>query len=177
MVLGQACGIAVSLADGLIQDVNATDIREIMQVNPYMDGSQADVIIDDGDPLITYSEGWKQAKSKKAYGPTFYALENTPAEAYVMYHLPDTLSGEWDIYAYQMLRGKANPVAHYSVKTSSNEANVTFDNAKLALAGQMSGEWFCLGTYNLTGGGKVTMTSDESELPLRSDALLLVKHK
>lgn len=177
MVLGQACGIAASLADGKVQDVNAANIRKIMHTNPYMDGSQADVIIDDGDPLITYSEGWKQAKSKRAYGPTYYTLDNTPADAYVVYELPDDLTGEWDIYTYQMMRGKANPIAHYCVKTSSGEANVTFDKAKFVLVGQVSGEWFHLGTYDLTGGGKVTMTSDESDLPLRSDALLLVKRK
>ena len=177
MVLGQACGIAASLAEGKVQEVNAADIREIMQTNPYMDGSQADVIIDDGDPRITYSEGWKLAKSKRAYGPTYYTLANTPADAYVVYELPDDLTGEWDIYTYQMMRGKANPIAHYCVKTSSAEANVTFDKAKLVLVGQVSGEWFHLGTYDLTGGGKVTMTSDESDLPLRADAMLLVKRK
>ena len=54
---------------------------------------------------------------------------------------------------------------------------MTFDKSKIALIGQVSGEWFHLGTYDLTGGGKVTMTSEESELPLRSDALLLVKRR
>ena len=108
----------------------------------------------------------------------FYCLQQKilgTSDAYVVYELPDTLSGDWDIYTYQMMRGKANPIAHYSVKTLSTEREVTFDKAKMALVGQVSGEWFHLGTYDLTGGGKVTMTSDKSELPLRSDALLLIK--
>ena len=79
MVLGQACGIAASLADGMVQKVDATEIRKMMQTNPYMDGSPADVIIDDGDPLVTYSEGWQQIRNKRAYGPTCYTLSNTPA--------------------------------------------------------------------------------------------------
>ena len=177
MVLGQAGGIAASLADGNIQEVSATDIREIMHTNPYMDGSQADVVIDDGDSCITYSEGWKQTNSSLSYGPTDYTLAKTSPDAYVVYDLPDTLRGEWDVYTYQMMRGNTNPIAHYSVKTSSSEAEVTFDKSRLALVGQVSGEWFHLGTYDLTGGGEVTMTSDESELPLRSDALLLVSRK
>ena len=78
---------------------------------------------------------------------------------------------------YQIMRGKANPIAHYSIETSSKEAKVTFDKSKIALVGQVSGEWFHLGTFDLAGGGKITMTSDESALPLRSDALLLVKRK
>ncbi|MBE6251849.1 MAG: FAD-dependent oxidoreductase, partial [Bacteroidales bacterium] len=48
MVLGQACGIAVSLADDMVQGVDAAQVRGIMQTDPYMDGSVADVIIDDG---------------------------------------------------------------------------------------------------------------------------------
>ena len=175
MVLGQACGVAAALADGKIQEVDAAQIRNIMQTNPYMDGSQADIIIDDSDPLITYSDGWKQAKSKRSYGPTYYKIDKTSSDAFVEYNLPDTLTGEWDIYCYQILRGKANPIAHYEVWTVSGQKTVTFDKKQLVLVGQVSGEWFHLGKYDLIGGGKIRMTSDESELPLRADALLLVK--
>ena len=175
MVLGQACGVAAAIADGKIQEVDAAQIRNIIQTNPYMDGSQADIIIDDSDPLITYSDGWKQAKSKRSYGPTYYKIDKTSSDAFVEYNLPDTLTGEWDIYCYQMLRGKANPIAHYDVQTASGQKTVTFDKKQLVLVGQVSGEWFHLGKYDLIGGGKIRMTSDESELPLRADALLLVK--
>ena len=177
MVLGQACGIAASLADGKVQEVNSADIREIMQSNPYMDGSQPDIIIDDSDPLVIYSKGWKTTRNKRAYGPTYCHLDKTSADAFVEYNLPDTLKGEWDVYTYQMMRGKANPIAYYDVTTSSTQTSVTFDKSKLVLVGQVSGEWFHLGTYDLTGGGKVRMTSNESKLPLRADALLLVKRK
>lgn len=187
MVLGQACGIAASLASGsagaactgagAIQDIDAAHIRAIMQTNPYMDGTQPDIIIEDGDARITYSDGWVQTKSKRAYGPTYYHLAKTTADAFVLYDLPDTLSGQWDIYCYQILRGEANPKAYYQVTTASGQSDVVFDKAKLPRVGQVSGEWFYLGTYDLSGGGKVKMTSDTSHLPLRSDALMLVKKK
>lgn len=74
-----------------------------------------------------------------------------------------------------MLRDVANPKAYYKVSTPSRQSEVTYDRAELRLVGQVSGEWFHLGTYDLTGGGKVRMTSDKSDLPLRADALLLVK--
>ena len=148
-----------------------------MQTNPYMDGTQPDIIIEDGDARITYSDGWVQTKSKRAYGPTYYHLAKTTADAFVLYDLPDTLSGQWDIYCYQILRGEANPKAYYQVTTASGQSDVVFDKAKLPRVGQVSGEWFYLGTYDLSGGGKVKMTSDTSHLPLRSDALMLVKKK
>lgn len=175
MVLGQACGIAASIAQAKIQEVDAADIREIMQTDPYMDGTPADIIIDDADPRMTCSEGWKQTRHKGSYGPTYLHLDKTVADAFVEYDLPDTLSGQWDIYCYQMLRDVANPKAYYKVSTPSRQSEVTYDRAELRLVGQVSGEWFHLGTYDLTGGGKVRMTSDKSDLPLRADALLLVK--
>ena len=175
MVLGQACGVAAALADGKIQEVDAAQIRSIMQINPYMDGSQADVIIDDGDPCISLSDGWVQAKGRRAYGPTYYKLEGDCTSAFVEYNLPDTLTGVWDIYCYQQLKESANPISHYMVTTSDSKSEITFDRAEFPLVGQVSGDWFHLGKYDVTGGGKIRMTSDESELPLRADALLLVK--
>lgn len=175
MVLGQACGVAAALADGKIQEVDAAKIRSIMQVNPYMDGSQADVIIDDGDPCISLSDGWVQAKGRRAYGPTYYKLEGDCTSAFVEYNLPDTLTGVWDIYCYQQLKERANPISHYMVTTSDSKSEITFDRAGFPLVGQVSGDWFHLGKYDVTAGGKIRMTSDESELPLRADALLLVK--
>ena len=175
MVLGQACGIAASLAEDMVQGVDASQVRDIMQTDPYMDGSQADVILDDGNPCITISEGWVQTKGRRGYGPTYYEFKGDCSEAYVEYALPDDLSGEWDIYCYQQLKDKTNPVACYNVSAAGKETVVTFDRNTLALVGQVSGEWYHIGTYDLAGGGKVRMTAPKSELPLRADALLLVK--
>lgn len=175
MVLGQACGIAASLADGMVQEVDASLIREIMETDPYMDGSQPDVILDDGNSCITLSEGWVQTKGRRGYGPTYYEFKGDCSEAYVDYALPDDLTGEWDIYSYQQLKDRTNPVAYYNVSVAGKETVVTFDRNTLALVGQVSGEWYHIGTYDLAGGGKVRMTAPKSDLPLRADALLLVK--
>jgi len=175
MVLGQACGIAASFADGMVQEVDASRIRGIMETDPYMDGSQADVILDDGNSCITLSEGWVQTRGRRGYGPTYYELTGDCSEAYVDYALPDDLTGEWDIYSYQQLKDKTNPVAYFNVSVAGKETVVTCDRNTLALVGQVSGEWFHIGTYDLAGGGKVRMTAPKSDLPLRADALLLVK--
>ena len=175
MVLGQACGIAASFADGMVQEVDASRIRGVMETDPYMDGSQPDVILDDGNSCITLSEGWVQTKGRRGYGPTYYEFKGDCSEAYVDYALPDDLTGKWDIYSYQQLKDRTNPVAYYNVSVAGKETVVTFDRNTLALVGQVSGEWYHIGTYDLAGGGKVRMTAPKSDLPLRADALLLVK--
>ena len=177
MVLGQACGIAASLAEDMIQTVSAEKIRNIMHTDPYMDGSQADIIIDDGDSCISVSDGWTRTKGRRGYGPTYYELSGDCTEKFVEYRLPADLDGEWDIYCFQQLKDRTNPLAHYSIRMAGHEYRRTFDRSQLQLVGQVSGEWFHLGTYDFEKGdeGIVTMTSDPSEYPLRADALLLVK--
>ena len=175
MVLGQACGIAAALAEGMVQEVDASQIRGIMQTDPYMDGSRADIIIDDGDSCISLSDGWVQTKGRRGYGPTYYELNGDCTDAYVVYEMPDTLTGLWDIYCYQQLKDKTNPVVRYDISISGQEIkNVIFDRNELALVGQVSGEWYHLGTYDITGGASIRMTASYSELPLRADAVMLV---
>ena len=177
MVLGQACGIATALADGIVQNADAAQIRSIMETDPYMDGSQADVIIDDGSPLVVVSEGWQQTKGRRGYGPTYYELKGDYTDAFVEYTLPDTLSGMWDVYCFQQLKDKTNPVMHYEIRIGEETYQKTFDRSEMKLVGQVSGEWFHLGEFELEAGVRsvVNMSSDKCDLPLRADALLLVK--
>ena len=178
MVLGQACGIAVSLADDMVQGVDAAQVRGIMQTDPYMDGSVADVIIDDGDPAIEHSEGWVQTKGRKGFGPTYYEIKGDCTGEYLKYNLP-SLQGVWDIYCYQQLRDKSNPLVNYEITVGDLVIGKVLDKSKLALVGQVSGEWIHMGSYDFKDGlgGAVKLWADDCGLPLRADALMLVKKK
>ena len=178
MVLGQACGIAASLADGKVQEVSASKIRHIMETDPYMDGSTPDIIIDDGDPSIKVSSAWKQTKGRRGYGPTYYEITGDCSGEYAEYILPDTMDGEWDIYCFQQLKDKTNPLMYYTVTVDGKEYDRTFDRTQMQLVGQVSGDWFHLGCYDFVQGraGSVKVWADDCDLPLRTDALLLVKN-
>ena len=178
MVLGQACGIAVSLADDMVQSVDAAQVRGIMQTDPYMDGSVADVIIDDGDPAIEHSEGWVQTKGRKGFGPTYYEIKGDCTGEYLKYNLP-SLQGVWNIYCYQQLRDKSNPLVNYEITVGDLVTGKVLDKSKLALVGQVSGEWIHMGSYDFKDGlgGAVKLWADDCGLPLRADALMLVKKK
>ena len=178
MVLGQACGIAVSLADDMVQGVDAAQVRGIMQTDPYMDGSVADIIIDDGDPAIEHSEGWVQTKGRKGFGPTYFEIQGDCTGEYLKYNLP-SLQGVWDIYCYQQLRDKSNPLVNYEITVGDLVTGKVLDKSKLALVGQVSGEWIHMGSYDFKDGldGAVKLWADDCGLPLRADALMLVKKK
>lgn len=178
MVLGQACGIAVSLADDMVQGVDAAQVRGIMQTDPYMDGSVADVIIDDGDPAIEHSEGWVQTKGRKGFGPTYFEIQGDCTGEYLKYNLP-SLQGVWDIYCYQQLRDKSNPLVNYEITVGDLVTGKVLDKSKLALVGQVSGEWIHMGSYDFKDGlgGAVKLWADDCGLPLRADALMLIKKK
>ena len=178
MVLGQACGIAVSLADDMVQGVDAAQVRGIMQTDPYMDGSVADVIIDDGDPAIEHSEGWVQTKGRKGFGPTYFEIQGDCTGEYLKYNLP-SLQGVWDIYCYQQLRDKSNPLVNYEITVGDLVTVKVLDKSKLALVGQVSGEWIHMGSYDFKDGlgGAVNLWADDCGLPLRADALMLIKKK
>ena len=177
MVLGQACGIAVSLAEDMVQEVDAVQVRDMMQTDPYMDGSVADVIIDDGDPAIEYYGSWVQTKGRRGYGPTYYEISGDCTGEYLKYNLPSTLEGVWDIYCFQQLKDLTNPVMNYEIRVGGLVAEKVFDRSQLALVGQVSGEWFHLGGYDFKNGneGMVKLWADDCGLPLRADALMLVK--
>ena len=178
MVLGQACGIAASLAEDMVQGVDAAQVRGIMQTDPYMDGSVADVIIDDGDPAIEHSEGWVQTKGRKGFGPTYYEIKGDCTGEYLKYNLP-SLQGVWNIYCYQQLRDKSNPLVNYEITVGDLVTGKVLDKSKLALVGQVSGEWIHMGSYDFKDGlgGAVKLWADDCGLPLRADALMLVKKK
>lgn len=177
MVLGQACGIAAALADGMVQEVDAAEIRGIMQTDPYMDGSVADVIIDDGDPAVEHSAGWVQTKNRKGFGPTCYEMKGDCTGEYLIYNLPSTLQGLWDVYCYHQIKDKSNPVINYEICLDGIATRKVLDKSRLVLVGQVSGEWIHLGDYDFKDGlvGSVKLWADDCGKPLRADALLLVK--
>lgn len=242
MVLGQAAGIAASLAVGkkdsdshaktiAVQKVNVSKIQEIFEENPYMDGSEGDIIIDDNSwnvgigrmEVITCEEGWYQKKSRNGYGPTFLQFdgngeirkreeaEKTAERAAeiaekakngeevkeeevpdvladefddgkritrpkVTYELPDDLEGSYDLYCYLQIKGEHNPRITYLL---DGQPFKKIDTSSEQLLGQVTGDWFLLGTVELKKDDTKILTAipDDSEFPTRLDALMLVRKK
>ena len=177
MALGQASGIAAALARNGVQSLDASLVQEVMRENPFMDGSEPEILIDDSSDAVTYSGLWKSVKGRRGFGPTYLELKGKFDKETLEYRLPEGLSGEYDLYSYQQVRGRLNPVTHFDVHIGDMVYNHTFNIKDMPVIGQTSGDWHHVGTF--TFGKKdeayVSVYSEYNGMPLRADALLLIK--
>ena len=177
MALGQASGIAAALARNGVQSLDASLVQEVMRENPFMDGSEPEILIDDSSDAVTYSGLWKSVKGRRGFGPTYLELKGKFDKETLEYRLPEGLSGEYDLYSYQQVRGRLNPVTHFDVHIGDMVYNHTFNIKDMPVIGQTSGDWHHVGTFSFGKKDEayVSVYSEYNGMPLRADALLLIK--
>ena len=181
MVLGQSAAVAASLAVANggcdIQDVSSDDINEIILADPYMDGSQPDILVDDNQSYVDADDKWV-AKGRGGYGLTFYELAPTDEIQKVRFTVESIpSSGTWDVYSYQSSNKKLTSVTSFEIQAAERTWNVTFNRDDLNVLGQTSGDWAHLGTYEFSSGESVVVavSNDGADAVMRADAILLVK--
>ena len=172
MCMGQAAGIATATAfsKGLakVQDVDYMDIVNVLESDPYMDGSQPDIVLDDAEAVI---EGdWESGKCKGSFGPSAASGLNGAATFSAL--IPS--DGTYKVFSYQHLpREEYAPV---TVISFSNGETVKVNAADVKVVGQTSSAWHPVGEFQLAAGesfsAKVTAEGDGLGC---ADAILLVK--
>lgn len=177
MALGQAAGIAASLAEGDVQDADVSMIQKILAEDPFMDGSEPEILIDDNSGQVSYSDGWKQVKGRRGFGPTYLELKGRFDNETLEYLLPESLDGEWTLYSYQQVRGRLNPKTHFTIDTGDTIYEEDFNITDMEVTGQTSGDWWCIGTFSFDKKRQaaVSISSEYNGMPLRADAILLIK--
>ena len=169
---GQAAGIAVALAVqkhlGSVQDVDYRDIVDVLERDPYMDGSQPDIVIDDVDALL---EGdMSRTKTRGSYGPSL--VEGVSGSASFRSVIPS--DGIYALYSYQHL-----PQEGYSPVTYIELGDGTMFSvhaAEVKVVGQTSSAWHLLGNVELKAGETFQANISGDGLGLcRADAILLIK--
>ena len=197
MCMGQAAGMAVALAQkqGLekIQDVNYVDINDIMAVNPYLDGTTGDIVIDDnqaevkggrwlgsqgpGAPLP--DENGKKQKldhlsEDGVYGPT--CLVGRADEGSVEYKTIIPADGVYDIYTYHHTSGGHCPEVFFDFNDGTTESVKTAD---VVIVGQSVSTWHKVTSRELVKGQEfiVNFRGDGSDGTVCADALMLVRKK
>lgn len=174
MVLGQAAGVAASLAidSGCpVQDVTAKSITDIIKADPLMDGSEAEIIIDDSDTdAVEYIGTWQTANDAlKAYGRDYHI--SCGDTGYARFRPQIISEGSYDIYLY-LPKIDAMPKS-IAVEVFDGEKNIPaeiFPSAE-EIIGQTHGEWYPAGLYTLRKGSTVTIKG-ATHTPV--DALLLL---
>ena len=169
MCLGQVAGLAASfyLADdlGSVQEVDYTKINALIESDPFMDGSQPDVLVDDTQAKA--NGNWESSKYHKAYGPTFYS----GSEGYVEFTLTAPSDGEYDLYAFQH-RNQENTTYTFLDET------LLVRPEDVLIWGQTSGAWHRLKTIPLTGGEPFTVrVSGHEGSTAFADAIQIIKTK
>lgn len=197
MCMGQAAGMAIALAhqQGLerVQDVNYIDINDIMAVNPYLDGTSADIIIDDNQ-AVAKGDKWLGSKGPSAplpndnvkradhqhlsedgvYGPT--CLVGCANEGSVEYSAVIPEAGTYDVYTYHHTSGGHCPETVFDFNDGTS---VTVKTSDVVVIGQSVSTWHKVASFDFAEGYQfsVNLRGDGSNGTVCADALMLVKQK
>ncbi|MBQ8271596.1 MAG: FAD-dependent oxidoreductase [Tidjanibacter sp.] len=181
MVLGQSAGVAAALAHKQgccdIQLVDSNEINNVIAQDPYMDGSEPDILVDDADAGVVADDKWV-AKGRGGYGLSFYELAPTTKPQSVRFTV-DALpsAGEWAVYSYQSANKKLTSSTTFDILSGEKAHHITFLRDDLDVLGQTSGDWAHLGTFEFEEGAPVvvTISNATADATMRADAILLVK--
>lgn len=183
MVLGQVAAVAVAeaMANGGcdVQQVDSRRICAAIDADPYLDGSQPDILVDDADAGVEAEAGWTRVSRSGGYGLSYLEI---PADAercsvrYTVESMPS--SGDYAVYAYQNADKRLAMQTAVRVFTGDECHDVIIDRSRMDVLGQTSGEWVPLGTYRFEKGmpGAVEFDNSLAEGSVtRADAVLFVK--
>ena len=183
MVLGQVAAVAVAeaMANGYcdVQQVDSRRICAAIDADPYLDGSQPDILVDDADAGVEAEAGWTRVSRSGGYGLSYLEI---PADAercsvrYTVESMPS--SGDYAVYAYQNADKRLAMQTAVRVFTGDECRDVIIDRSRMDVLGQTSGEWVPLGTYRFEKGmpGAVEFDNSLAEGSVtRADAVLFVK--
>ena len=172
--MGQTCGLAAAMAGkGAVQEVDVKKIQDIYAHDPYLDGREPDTLLDEDSEFISGTDGWKVVQGHGAYGKTYLSYSGPAEGNKLVYNIPETLDGAYDVYSFQQNTGC--PTMVFSIDAAGQKSQVEFNRKDLHVEGQTSGEWVHLGTLGLKKGkGGSIRISGEGE-DLRADGILFVK--
>lgn len=176
MCLGQCAGIAASIYNrnslASVQEVTSSEINNVIETDPFMDGRQPDIILDDS--VASVEGDWKSTVGGKGYGPTYYV--GSASDGHLTYTATIPSDGVYDIYSYQCLKAdRMNPV---SVFDFPDGRSVTVNSKDVIVMGQTSGAWHKVTSMRLKAGEEFTVNihGDGSDGHIQVDALMLIKN-
>ena len=180
MVLGQsAATAAVQAIDNRqsVQQINVSQLQTTLKNNPLVDGSTAEIIIDNDDPVNVVKKGEWQVQTYGGYGPTFYTANPDAAMVKSLSYQPNIpKAGNYEVYLYYPKQKSATSKTHIKVFDGKQSKMVVIEDANVKVVGQTSGEWVTLGTYSFSAGKKayIELSTADADAAVTADAVLLV---
>lgn len=183
MVLGQSAAVAASMAiDNKIpvQEVNVTALQRQLKTNPFADGRQPDLLVDNDDTAhVQVAGNWiKDEKAGGRYGKSLlYIAKNERGRVRFLVPVPKT--GYYRAYVYYPQLKAASATMPVVIFNGRQSVVKTLMAKNIVVEGQTSGEWVNLGDYEFTAGTEsfVEISAENTDGQLAADAVLLVKIK
>ena len=179
MLLGQSAAKAACLAiDGgvKVQEVDVTKIQRMYEEDPLLDGTPADIIVDDAS--LDVPAAWTRIEKNNGYGRSYLVLNPTPEKQTLRYPFEVKSDGKYEIYTYFIRRGESSKMTELVVSDGNEQKGVVLNADEIEVLGQTSVEWVSLGEYNLQSGkpGYVEFTNNGTITgQICADAVLLVR--
>lgn len=183
MVLAQSSAAAACMAidkKQTVQEVDVMQLQKLLAGNPLMDGSVAEILVDDNDAKHVTITGPHQIEKAGGYGNTWIKITPTAGsvETSITYQPEIKTAGRYSIYAYLPGIDSAASKTHFIIQNSNSKKDV-FIAPHTEVEGQTSGEWVLLGTYQLKKGKgvQVTVSGTGADGVVAADAVLAVPIK
>ena len=180
MVLGQSAATAAVQAidhNQAVQQIDVSKLQATLKNNPLVDGSAAEIIIDNDDPVNVVKKGEWQVQTYGGYGPTFYTANPDASAVKSLSYQPNIpKAGKYQVYLYYPKQKSATSTTHIKVFDGKQSRTVVIEDANVKMVGQTSGEWVTLGTYSFSAGKKayIELSTANADAAVTADAVLLV---
>lgn len=180
MVLGQVSALAVlqaiHKANCDVQDVDSREINVAIDENPFMDGSQPDILIDDNDANVTMSGDWSRVEGRGGYGLS-YCRADAFSDGSFDFKATIPSDGTYALYTYQPVKGQFSSFLDVRISFNNKNYSISIPRKEISISGQTTTTWVPLGEYDFTKNDEVIVSilASEADAPARADAVLFVK--
>ena len=177
MVLGQVSAMAAWLAaengNTDVQNVDYREINSIMAENPYLDGSTPDIIVDDLDAGVSFSDDWTRVRRGTGYGPTY--LESKTGKGTAEFNARISETGNYSLYCFMHKDSRPGQETHMEITSSGETWTAVVEHDRLSFMGQTKGEWVMIGTFGFKAGENPCVKISGHGGKVRADAILFVR--
>ena len=179
MLLAQSAAKAACLAIDAgvkVQEVDVTEIQRMYEEDPLLDGTPADIVVDDAD--VDAPAAWRRIEKNNGYGRSYLVLDPTSEAQSLRYSFDVKSDGRYEIYTYFIRRDESSKRTELLLSDGNAEKTIVLNADEIEILGQTSGEWVSLGEYDLKSGkaGFVEFTNKGNVSgQICADAVLLVK--
>ncbi|MEJ7911549.1 MAG: FAD-dependent oxidoreductase [Chitinophagaceae bacterium] len=182
MVMGQSAAVAASLAidrNTSVQQVDIKELQEALKTNPFADGSEGDILIDNDSKFTKVTGEWKR-NTRGSYGPSMFTDDGKGKSEKSVQFLPALKkTGRYDVFVYFPKVQNSTSKTYISIFDGLKKTERIIETAFLKVEGQTSGEWIGIGSYNFKQNSKafVEISNKNSDGFVVADAVLLVPNK